>query len=1591
MDLQQGRYPVLPADTRLPSADVDSWFCGSVERWGPLSRSRFGLTPCFEYSILLGALSILAIASFIGRYVALRKWSSPHGLGRTAWIYWPTQICMFIAGMISCSILVHILQQDSKTTPAAIFGYTALAAAWFLAVCLNYYEHIYSIRSSDVIFMFYVLELSALSIQARTLYLLSNHPHGITFQLDATLCMISTLLVGFIVEAWPRGSTKVQRSSSAPIYDKANLFSQMTYFFFLPIIRLGNTKSLSIKDIDNQLPKCLYTSKSQPRLDFYWQTNLDSARTKGKEPSLFLAVLRSQLLYVPALLLMRISRVFTNFAIPVILSLLLAYFQDLQEKFSTTLGNTIINNDNGGPEGEGGNGGKTSMTYGLFLVVAMFVMGLANSILLTVSRQYCIVHGLEIRSALISMVYHKALRLSPEARQVSTLGSITSHMSVDADYWLEAGIHLTTWVAVPLEIFLGLLLLHRLLGWSAWVGFLTMLTISPLQIWRARIFGKLQRKKNSFIDERLRLTTEVLSAIKIVKLYAWEDAFLKRILDVRNMELSALRHIGVLYAVMSIVFNSLTLIITLVTLSVYATWGGSGFTPGILTPQIVFVSMALFALLKVPIASLIETATATVTLTVGTSRIQAFLLQEESDPNSVIREDVSGNSTVGLSVVIEAATFSWTKELSENQDDADETHSLLQGLQHGVSTESQRPTLQHINLSIKSGSLVAIVGRVGQGKSSLLSALIGEMYKLHGCARTVGRITYIPQQSWILNATLRDNILFGLEYDRERYEQVIAASGLGPDLVIFPAGDQTEIGERGIKLSGGQKQRVSLARAAYSDADIYLLDDPLSAVDAHVDQHLWSELIGPQGLLRNKTRLLVTHGIHHLQEVDQIILLKDGRIVETGHFEDLMAAGQTFCQLISEYAITHRYQDGSETSSGAESENEETQSQVTVEVGTSSDTAATVAATSKQGDAIGAADANKNVKKDKKASIIQAENILDGGLTASIFLGYLRAITYKYAMLIILFHVLMQVCYVGTSLWLKYWIERNENTDQDSRPSLSFFLLVFSGLTLVYVLIGIALFWVAFGVARIRASEYLHRIFMSRTMRLPSAFFDTTPLGRIINRVSSDFASIDDRIPWKLFEAIGHAVSLIASLTVVAFTIPLFLVASPFIALIYYYVQKYYLRASRAVKRICHATQSPIYQHFQETLAGVSTIRAMDLQDRFITANAKRSDLYSNSFIAMVYCIRWMEILVQMVNVVITLLACLWFVLLPQGSVNAATAGLALSFAISNSQSLIWFARTYSDLYVHMIAMERVQEYTELKTEAPLLTAPDSEAGHALEHQWPQVGKVEFVEYSTRYREGLDLVLKGISFTAEGGQKIGIVGRTGAGKSSLTLALFRMIEAANSEWTRATSSNSNQEPQDRNNNGEVQMDGGRIVIDNIDISTLGLADLRKNLSIIPQEPVLFAGTVRENIDPFNELEDAVLWEALERSYLHSVITALPGGLLFQVAQNGENFSVGQRSLICLARALLRKTKILVLDEATSAVDIETDELIQKTIRTEFKERTIFTIAHRIKTVMDLDKILVLDHGRVVEYDAPKVLLQNESSLFYKLAKQAGEV
>ncbi|KAF9949970.1 hypothetical protein BGZ65_006947, partial [Modicella reniformis] len=1053
------------------------------------------------------------------------------------------------------------------------------------------------------------------------------------------------------------------------------------------------------------------------------------------------------------------------------------------------------------------------------------------------------------------MVYRKALRLSPGSRNKSTTGEIMNHMSVDADVWTQALVYFSMWISLPVEISMAMWLLYRLLGWSFLAGIASLLIMAPLQVWRARVYNKMRKDKLSIMDERVRLTSEVLGASKIVKLYCWESAFKQRILAVRDRELGMLKKLGKIFAIMSIIFTSSTMIISLLTLSVYAKWGGEGFTEGKLTPQTVFVSMTLFAMLRTPFSSMAEATSKTLEALVGTARIEKFLLLEEIQESDILREsDVPEDASVPV-VSICDGTFTWTKTSSSTFEDTDahevtdENRPLLSGDDDDENSSSNstrttfKLTLENINLSITNKSLTAVVGRVGQGKSSLLSAIIGEMYKIQGVVHTRGRIAYVPQHAWILNCSLRDNILFGKPFEPERYYRVLFACSLEPDIAILPAGDLTEIGEHGINLSGGQKQRVSLARAAYGDADIYLLDDPLSAVDAHVDRHLWRHLIGPVGLLKDKTRILVTHGIHHLKEVDHVVMIKDGCIAEYGTYSKLMGERKMFHTLIKEYALKNRRNseggDGqrsavtigtpltlpSEASTEGETDRRG-QSEAEFEDDQSSNGSLDTVEGHLELEAAGlVAPKVSKITSDLvdgkavlKGKLIVEEKIKEGGVGIDVVLAYIRAVSYKYAFLVVTLHIFAQSCLVGTNLWLKYWIKRGEEADNggDPAPSLNLFLSVFAALCLAYVLAYITVIYVGFVFAAIRASYILHRDLVSKILRLPSSFFDTTPLGRIINRISGDVQIIDDSLPWSFDDVIMFSVSVSSTLIIVSTTTPMFLAILPVLYIIVMVVQHYYLHASRAIKRIFHVSKSPIYQHFNESLGGVSTIRAMQIQDRFVLENAIHVDNHTNSHVAYMYCVRWIEVRLQCLSAFVILIVSTTFIF-KRTTIDPSTAGLAMSFVLTITQEVNYLVRVYCELQNRLVPVERICEYIDLPTEAPE-RLPMSET---TQDNWPpRHGKIVFDNYSTRYREGLDLVLKNVSFEVQPGESVGIVGRTGAGKSSLTLALFRMIEAANSHWNKRNNLDcSNSEDGDEDDGGVELGGGGKIEIDGIDIST----------------------------------------------------------------------------------------------------------------------------------------------------------------------------
>ncbi|KAF9319235.1 hypothetical protein BG003_009564 [Podila horticola] len=626
-------------------------------------------------------------------------------------------------------------------------------------------------------------------------------------------------------------------------------------------------------------------------------------------------------------------------------------------------------------------------------------------------------------------------------------------------------------------------------------------------------------------------------------------------------------------------------------------------------------------------------------------------------------------------------------------------------------------------------------------------------------------------------------------------------------------------------------------------------------------------------------------------------------------------------------------------------------------------------------------------KDDANGELVSDEKMVDGKVGWKILMVYARAVSLPKALLCIVTYVFWQAAQINTNLWLRKWINDTEESERtgNAHHSISYYLLGYGGIVLLFMAFDVQVNYVSEVVCGIQGSKVLFNQLLTRIFRLPMSFFDTTPMGRIVNRFSSDIDLIDERLPEEFNNMFAFIGIIGGALFMIAYSTPAFLIAVPFLCIVFYFIQDYFIKCSASLKRMYSVSKSPLYQHFSESLAGVSTIRVMrGLQAQFLAQNQSRSDVVANRHYVYNLANRWLQVRIEFLSSLIVFLTAALSVL-KAGEMDPTLVAVALSYSITMQGYINYLIRTVNEVQNMLVSVERVQEYSEKPMEAPAVT------GVSLPESWPQQGRVVFKSYSARYREGLDLVIKDVSFEVKPAEKVGIVGRTGAGKSSLTLALFRIIEAADSYWAIASDPSMEGKQVDyemfRSGNG----DGGSIEIDGVDISTLGLRDLRRHLAIIPQDPTLFAGTVRENLDPFNDVSDTDLWEALERAHLKSYISSLAGGLSYEVAQNGENFSVGQRSLICLARALLRKTKVLILDEATAAVDVETDGLIQKTIREEFKDRTILTIAHRIKTVMDSDKILVLEKGQVEEFESPSRLVKKPDSLFYSLAQQAGEI
>ncbi|XP_028278726.1 ATP-binding cassette sub-family C member 2 isoform X2 [Parambassis ranga] len=1170
---------------------------------------------------------------------------------------------------------------------------------------------------------------------------------------------------------------------------------------------------------------------------------------------------------------------------------------------------------------------------GYLYAVLLLVVALLQSLFLQQYFQRCFVLGMKVRTAIMAAVYKKALVVSNDTRKESTVGETVNLMSADAQRFNDVTNFIHLLWSCPLQIIVSIAFLWLELGPSVLAGLAVMVLMVPINGLLATKARKFQIENMKFKDKRLKIMNEILNGIKILKLYAWEPSFQAQVEDIRGQELKVMRKFAYLTSVSTFIFSCAPALVSLATFAVFV--GVS--SDNVLTAEKAFTSISLFNILRFPLAMLPMLIAAMVQTTVSLKRLEKFLGGEDLE-SDIVHHDPSFKSAVSVS----DGVFAWERDAE--------------------------PLLKNVSLEIKPGRLVAVVGAVGSGKSSLMSALLGEMHCSKGFINIRGSLAFVPQQAWIQNATVRDNILFGSHDEEERFQEVIRACALAPDLQLLPGGDLTEIGEKGINLSGGQKQRVSLARAAYSQADIYLLDDPLSAVDSHVGKHLFDNVIGPNGLLKDKTRILVTHGVSFLPYVDEIVVLVDGLVSEVGTYNSLRASGGAFSEFLDTYAKeqnnqTHSDSDRCQDTADLEliPDIEDTQPDSPMEDA--------VSITLKRESSIRRSQRNNSIRLRKSSSVrkpeghaeskkgqrlIEKEAMETGQVKFSMYLQYLRSMGWGYSVIVFLIYFIQNIAFIGQNLWLSDWtndaVEYYNKTypvwKRDTRVGVFGALGVAQGF---FVFLGTLLL----ANASVAASRIMHSRLLNNILRVPMVFFDTTPIGRIVNRFAKDIFTVDEAIPQSFRSWLLCLLGVLGTLFVICLATPFFTIIIIPLALIYYFVQRFYVATSRQLRRLDSVSRSPIYSHFGETVSGLSVIRAYNHQERFLKHNEITIDENLKSVYPWIVSNRWLAIRLEFLGNLVVFFAAL-FAVISRDSLDSGLVGLSISYALNVTQTLNWLVRMTSELETNIVAVERVSEYSELDNEATWVT--DTRPPE----KWPEAGRVQFENYKVRYRPGLDLVLHGITCDIDSTEKIGIVGRTGAGKSSLTNCMFRIIEAAE----------------------------GRIIIDDVDISSIGLHDLRNRITIIPQDPVLFSGTLRMNLDPFDKFSDEEIWRVLELSHLKGYVSGLQEGLQHEVAEGGENLSVGQRQLLCLARALLRKSRILILDEATAAVDLETDNLIQNTIRKEFSHCTVLTIAHRLNTIMDSSRVMVLHDGKIVEFDSPNNLLEKRGH-FCAMAKDAG--
>ncbi|CAI5942587.1 unnamed protein product [Closterium sp. NIES-65] len=1405
---------------------------------------------------------------------------------------------------------------------------------------------------------------------------------------------------------------------------KANPFSKLIFWWLNPLMNAGYRKPLEQADLP-PLPPCDDAKAVSIKFAHVW-----AQEVRKDKPSLTRALFRCFRYRLIIGALVQFVNVLLQATPPIFLNAVLLFIQGTPTDHFMKK----IFGDN----------------YGYYAAAALFVVPTIRSLLDAQYNQIMFRLGVHVKTALVEIVYDKSLKLSNGARQGKSVGEIVTLMQVDTEKvsMVTPFLHFT-WSGI-LQIFINLGLLIYYIGWSAVAGFAMLIITIPTQGKLVGLLLSMQRKILLNTGRRVKVINELLQGIRVVKCYAWEQPFTAAIAGIRSVELKAMRSRVWLRAVQTCFMLATPTLIMVVTFAFYAE-----VAKGSMMASTVFTALSLFNSLRIPLMIYPFVINSVLAGHVSLQRLGKYLSSPEmqhvqknedkgDDPVAVsidhanfqwstAKPPAAAPSKPGGSKVApgmgggfgapmgmagggppgsartapskaggdeakrggKKGWWRWGKAKAEPADkgSAGEKGSGAESKDKGKEKEKEKPfALTDVTVTVPRGSLFAIVGSVGSGKSSLISAILGEMEAQRDedegvdnrkssdrksgerrrsssdrrrssgerrrsesgvvegeneegkCRVTInGSLAYCSQQAWIMNTSLRENILFGHEYEEDRYNAILDACALRKDLAALPDGDSTEIGERGINLSGGQKQRVALARAVYADTDIVLLDDPLSAVDAHVGAHLFENCV--HGILQGKTRVFVTNQLNYVPQADLIAVVDKGTVVEQGTYKELMSQGGMFARLMLESG-SHKHTNDSPDAADAASSS----SSSPKDLGTKS-----LNRLMSRGRQLGGSKArtrsmSRRASFSTHGTLVDQEQRARGMLKMEVYKKYWLETSWIIPAGVLMLFVIVQCVDAFTRYWLAYW------TKDQFNQSAGFYLGIYASLAMLYTIL---IYFRTLGQAFLGlwTSKKLHEGMLASVLRAPMSFFDTTPVGRILNRFSADQAGVDETLPFSWSTFLNILFQVFGTIIVVTIVTWEFIIAFIPVACLYFWVQQTYRKTARELKRLDAVSKSPVYQQFTETLNGLPVIRAYNQEERFLRMCDDKLDANNRAFFLLKCCDRWLSVRLELMGNTLVFAAAI-FAVVNRGSVFAGFAGISIDYALQITAALGMLVRQMTDTENQMNGVERILEYRDkIDHEAPAVIK-DADPGS----DWPGKGEIRVEEISMRYRPNLPLVLKNVSVSIQGGERVGIVGRTGSGKSSLMLCLFRLIEPAE----------------------------GRILIDGTDIAGMGLTQLRSRLSIIPQDPVLFSGTVRSNLDPFNCHSDDDVWTALSHAHLKDKVGALTGKLEASVAEYGENFSVGERQLLCLARVLLRKNRIMIMDEATSSVDFETDRLIQATIRTHMQDSTMLIIAHRINTVIDASRILVLSHGEVMEYDTPAALLDSAEGQFSSLVEDTGE-